>query len=1032
MKMILSLALTGLLFLAGSQSDAQIIPQNRCDSINETLNQKFRYLGTWDDQGRPDYLENIRDTIPESLLEYIENTLPESISIIEANTGLFNPNAQLNTVLNDTADVYITYIVEGAGRDFNNTLGYYTYPKGDPPASVYDLDSLVVVFPNINEDGVLNRGDKVKIGRFPPNTVIGYFIIPDGWVEDTICLNRYMVFSDRQLNIHTTDEYRQHTILLQDGVEQKIVLGFEDLPRPSSDDDFNDVVFWVDADPFVIDTTDISTIPTAKIEGDTVLCSPDDLAQVRIALTGGGPWDIVYFDGSEEIEVQGISTSPYIFETAVKDTIVLRSVKNPEGFGTVSGNAIIRLALTTATMAEQGYICEGEEVGKIRIDLTGIGPWTISYSDGQDIIDVADISDNPFYIDAVPGPEYTLMEVSDLYCVGEASGAARVESKAPPVAKLVSSEPVCDEINIARLNLELTDPGPHTIVLEKDGLSETFVVEEGMSSVLVSEPGTYNLVYVEDPYCVGEGSGSADVTMPQYPTVAVNGSSVVCAGNTARFELALTGQSPWTVVYSFAEEEFTVTTEGPTFMLEATNPGIYTLMSVEDAFCTGSVQGSAVLEVKERPSAVLSGDGIICENGTATLDVQLTGSAPWNLVYTDGSTDYTATATTGGYDLTVQNAGTYTLLEVSDAFCTGLAEGSATLEEKPAPTAVISGGGTICAGEETAEVVFELTGNAPWNVTYTDGITENAITIEESPYTLIAQTAGNYEIVSLSDLYCPGTGSGAAEVIDALEALEADIITDDLVCFGEPIDITIDGVAEENITSFTSDGAGILSQLSTFEYTYAPAEGESGIITFSLELTNACGSKTITREVIIEEELDPSFDTTPGELYTNTPIDFTPANTSYDTYTWDFGDGNTSVQNTPQHEYGEAGMYTVILTVEKNGCEAEGSAEVAILELKLLFVPSAFNPTALNAENRVVKVYGTGVSRQEFYFRIVNRWGKTMYETSSWDEANQGGWDGLNTNVDEYQELNVFTYILRGKFQDNEPFEQTGTVTLVK
>jgi hypothetical protein len=55
-----------------------------------------------------------------------------------------------------------------------------------------------------------------------------------------------------------------------------------------------------------------------------------------------------------------------------------------------------------------------------------------------------------------------------------------------------------------------------------------------------------------------------------------------------------------------------------------------------------------------------------------------------------------------------------------------------------------------------------------------------------------------------------------------------------------------------------------------------------------------------------------------------------------------------------------------------------------------------------------------------------------MYETQNWDQANQDGWDGMNANTNEYQELNVFTWILRGKFEDGEQFEHTGTVTLIK
>ena len=55
-----------------------------------------------------------------------------------------------------------------------------------------------------------------------------------------------------------------------------------------------------------------------------------------------------------------------------------------------------------------------------------------------------------------------------------------------------------------------------------------------------------------------------------------------------------------------------------------------------------------------------------------------------------------------------------------------------------------------------------------------------------------------------------------------------------------------------------------------------------------------------------------------------------------------------------------------------------------------------------------------------------------MYETRSFTEANEVGWQGVNKNTSEELELNVFTYILKGKFTEGAPFERTGTITQVK
>lgn len=52
---------------------------------------------------------------------------------------------------------------------------------------------------------------------------------------------------------------------------------------------------------------------------------------------------------------------------------------------------------------------------------------------------------------------------------------------------------------------------------------------------------------------------------------------------------------------------------------------------------------------------------------------------------------------------------------------------------------------------------------------------------------------------------------------------------------------------------------------------------------------------------------------------TSNVVKFTDASTDADgdtlTYSWDFGDGNTSTEQNPEHTYVEEGSYTVVLTV---------------------------------------------------------------------------------------------------------------------
>lgn len=47
-----------------------------------------------------------------------------------------------------------------------------------------------------------------------------------------------------------------------------------------------------------------------------------------------------------------------------------------------------------------------------------------------------------------------------------------------------------------------------------------------------------------------------------------------------------------------------------------------------------------------------------------------------------------------------------------------------------------------------------------------------------------------------------------------------------------------------------------------------------------------------------------------------------------DQFIWDFGDGNGSTQQNPTHIYANQGVYTIKLTVKKNGCEENTTAQI--------------------------------------------------------------------------------------------------------
>ena len=237
-------------------------------------NLNFNYIGTFSSNGVPDYLESVNESIGQNILDLLAASLPEGQPVPSYNPQYISSGNGASVILDQQADLWITFIHEGAG--YRNSVGYYSSPTSNPPATREDIQNLNIIFPNTSfsgSGGGLTTGNKVYLGSFSAGTTVGWFLIPDGWNSGSQTVSekagKDAKFSNTGLNTFTNPEYRSHSVILEDPDNEALYLGFEDINRPSGDNDFNDAIFLIQASPFsAINTTDLSKVQSSLPDSD--------------------------------------------------------------------------------------------------------------------------------------------------------------------------------------------------------------------------------------------------------------------------------------------------------------------------------------------------------------------------------------------------------------------------------------------------------------------------------------------------------------------------------------------------------------------------------------------------------------------------------------------------------------------------------------------------------------------------------------------------------------------------------------------
>ncbi|MEW6468627.1 MAG: PKD domain-containing protein [Bacteroidota bacterium] len=205
---------------------------------------------------------------------------------------------------------------------------------------------------------------------------------------------------------------------------------------------------------------------------------------------------------------------------------------------------------------------------------------------------------------------------------------------------------------------------------------------------------------------------------------------------------------------------------------------------------------------------------------------------------------------------------------------------------------------------------------------------------------------------------------------------------------------------------------------------------QGGIYTVTVVVTSQAGcTGTASSYVTVAVNASPvaGFNATPDPATTLEPtVYFVNTTTNAATYSWDFGDGSSSLLANPVHTYAQKGVYLVVLyTSNASGCYDTAMRVVEVEPEFSFYIPNAFTP---NDDGKNDVFMGEGQEISAFEMLIFDRWGELIFRTENPLE----GWDGTVRGGSEIAQQDAYVYKISLRDHRNKQHVYHGTVSLIK
>ncbi len=533
-------------------------------------------------------------------------------------------------------------------------------------------------------------------------------------------------------------------------------------------------------------------------------------------------------------------------------------------------------------------------------------------------------------------------------------------------------------------------------------------------SVSYTAPGTYEVfLYVTDSVCLITDTAQIQIVVLDSILLNLNDTINLCSN--LPFTLIANTQGTanqfvWSLQNDLAnplnspQDSSIVVTQGGWYFCQASNGFCSALDSVFIAF---DVPLNASFQVSDSIGcAPLS----LVLNNTSTL----TSSFLWD--FGNGQFDSTTFEPTIVYS----QPGTYTIsLTVVDSICQGTDQQSLQITVGPTLSVTAPAAVFLCSSTDTllSPTIVGAPTSVIWSSTpqFLDTLNPSG----QANLSLIdPQNAWYY--IQISNAYCSAADSVQLTIASDAFALNGP----NLVCAQAPFNLQLSGGATAQTIQW-SPAASIIGPTNLATATASIATSQY-IYVEVLTAQNCLLQDSIFVSVSPLNPLAVVASADPTIILPNASSQLSAVPVGNYTYNWTptLGLSNPSILN-PQATIEQTTIYT--LTVSDGLCSGSDTVLIKVFDsicgAPFVYIPNAFSP---NKDGQNDKLYVRGPFIESFVFRVYDRWGELVWETTTLTE----GWDG--TFRGKLLDPDVYDYYLQATCVGGLENLIKGNVTLIR